>query len=214
MSVEAIRWARATKTGKATAKLVLLILADFADKDGVCWPSQKRIAEESDQSVDTVQRRLRDLEKADLIVRSRRHGRRGGRTSDLYELQMRPKRQSTALCKNSRIGAGQSRNSNEPKPQACGVHIEEPPTEPVLNKKSHGFLEARGLAKRNKPGRSASSSLDQGRMEAIIADRIGSNGWEIILSLPETEVEHLCQRQRRGALDDGAIAKLKRALLS
>lgn len=67
MSVEAMTWAFSQQTGSPSAKLVLLVLADYADERGSCWPSQRKIAAKSEQSIDSVQRRLIELQKQDLI---------------------------------------------------------------------------------------------------------------------------------------------------
>ncbi|WP_158008146.1 helix-turn-helix domain-containing protein [Methyloceanibacter superfactus] len=87
MSIPALAWARGVKTGSTSAKCVLFVLANYADPTGKCWPSQDLIAREAEQSTDTVQRRLRDLEEAGLIERCRRcrgGGRGRGRTADYY----------------------------------------------------------------------------------------------------------------------------------
>ncbi len=50
-------------------KLVLLAMADWARDDGRCWPSIKMLADKSGVSERTVQRMLREAEKAGLIER-------------------------------------------------------------------------------------------------------------------------------------------------
>lgn len=73
MSVEAMAWAfKQQFNGDATLKLVLLALCDHADDEHRCWPSQERLAAKSECSVDTVQRKLKNLEKLGLVVRRRR----------------------------------------------------------------------------------------------------------------------------------------------
>lgn len=69
MSFQATNWAVKQKTGSLSAKAVLMALANYAGQRGECFPSQDRLADETEQSVDTVQRRLRDLVKAGLIYR-------------------------------------------------------------------------------------------------------------------------------------------------
>src|SRR5471032_3392113 len=49
---------------------VLLCLANYADDKGRCWPSQERIAQQTEQSVDTVQRRIKKLEELGLLARN------------------------------------------------------------------------------------------------------------------------------------------------
>lgn len=60
------------KTGSPAAKIILLLLADRADERHSCWPSQNRLAEESEQSVESVRRHIRGLEDRGLISTERR----------------------------------------------------------------------------------------------------------------------------------------------
>jgi len=67
MSFEAMTWAIKKKTGSSTRKLILLLLADRANEDGVCWPSLSRIAEDCEISRDSVIRHIKQLERDGLI---------------------------------------------------------------------------------------------------------------------------------------------------
>lgn len=86
VSVRAIGWALEQLVGSSAGKCLLLVLANYADEKGTCFPGQERLAKETEQSVDSVQRRLKDLEALGLISRERRGGRGAGRTSDRYKL--------------------------------------------------------------------------------------------------------------------------------
>jgi hypothetical protein len=88
MSVQAITWALSIRAGSPSAKCVLLALANYANDRGQCWPSQKRLADETDQSVDSVQRRLRELEARGIITRFDRARRYGRRAVTVYGLCM------------------------------------------------------------------------------------------------------------------------------
>jgi DNA-binding transcriptional MocR family regulator len=70
------------------AKLVLVNLADHADASGRCWPKQKTISNETGLSVDTVQRRLEELETLGAVVREPRYKVTGARRSDLYHVTL------------------------------------------------------------------------------------------------------------------------------
>ncbi|MHA6687027.1 helix-turn-helix domain-containing protein [Mesorhizobium sp. A556] len=72
MSVHAMAWAKKQKTGSATRKLVLLTIADYANDDGVAWPSQQTIAAESELTDRSIRRALAELEKRDLLRREKR----------------------------------------------------------------------------------------------------------------------------------------------
>lgn len=82
MSFQTLEWARRRPLKSPSAKLVLLTLASYAGERGECFPSQARLAEDTAQSVDSVQRRLGELEKMGLLVRFRRMRPDGSRTSD------------------------------------------------------------------------------------------------------------------------------------
>lgn len=75
-------------TGSPQAKLILLLLANRANEDGVCWPSQINLAEQSEQSADTVQRHLKRLEEGHLIRRVRSRRTRGRWPGFIYQLLM------------------------------------------------------------------------------------------------------------------------------
>lgn len=69
MSIEALRWAMKVKAGNGSNKLVLFLLADkYNDDYNVAWPSVQWLADHTELSRRTVQRALRDLEAAGLII--------------------------------------------------------------------------------------------------------------------------------------------------
>jgi hypothetical protein len=69
MSFQAVTWAIGQTAGGPSAKAVLWAIANYANERWCAWPSQVRIAEESEQSPDTVQRRLGELEARGIIRR-------------------------------------------------------------------------------------------------------------------------------------------------
>jgi len=86
MSFQAMTWAVKQKVGNATGKAILLMLANYADQDGVCFPSQEKLAQECECTRQTVSRFLGDFEKRGLIVRVERRRQDGYRTSDEISL--------------------------------------------------------------------------------------------------------------------------------
>ncbi len=86
MSVEAMAWARKQRTKSAYEKLNLILLADHADEDGICWPSQKLLMQDGVQSADTVQRSMAGLEAGGFIERVRRHRTKGCWPGTVYRL--------------------------------------------------------------------------------------------------------------------------------
>ncbi|MFG1247630.1 helix-turn-helix domain-containing protein [Xanthobacter flavus] len=88
MSLEASAWAKRQFPGNVSAKATLCAIADYADEHGECWPSRRQLADDTNQSVETISRRLRDLEQAGYIERSERTRENGSRTSDHIRLLM------------------------------------------------------------------------------------------------------------------------------
>ncbi|MCS0497880.1 helix-turn-helix domain-containing protein [Ancylobacter sp. MQZ15Z-1] len=87
MSVQAVAWALDQYIRDAATKLVLISLANYADKKtGECWPTIARICEESCQSKSTVLRRLDWLVEHGLVVKSEMHETSGRQKANHYRL--------------------------------------------------------------------------------------------------------------------------------
>jgi DNA-binding transcriptional ArsR family regulator len=85
---EASVWARRQRLGDIGAKIILMLLADYSDDRGTCFPGIDRIAEETEQSKSTVLRKLRLLAELGLVTIERRHGEGGFRTSNRYVMDL------------------------------------------------------------------------------------------------------------------------------
>lgn len=82
MSARALNWAWEQVPTSKTAKLILVALADRADDDGVCWPSQKWLARKCrPMGVDGVRRAYASLVAEGLIVKEERIRRDDGTLS-------------------------------------------------------------------------------------------------------------------------------------
>lgn len=88
MSVQAITWALEQTVGSPTGKVILLCLANYADKNGACFPGHKTIADECEVSVRSVAEWMAKLEGLGLIERTRRFRNNGSRTSDSIILRL------------------------------------------------------------------------------------------------------------------------------
>lgn len=88
MSVVALAWAWKQPVKLPVDRLVLLAIADHAGDDHVAFPSQTTIAVKAMCSVDTVQRAIKRLENAGMLSRQRRGSHDGGRSSDLFRLNV------------------------------------------------------------------------------------------------------------------------------
>ncbi|ADU21917.1 MULTISPECIES: helix-turn-helix domain-containing protein [Ruminococcus] len=69
---------------------VFCYLCDRSNKKGECFPSSRTIAKDLNISRRTVFRALNDLEKEGFIKRKGRHRTSGGRSSNLYVLEVKP----------------------------------------------------------------------------------------------------------------------------
>lgn len=69
MSFQAVTWAIEQKAGGPSAKATLWSIANYANENWCAWPSQHTICRESEQSKDSVQRRIPELEAQGLLRR-------------------------------------------------------------------------------------------------------------------------------------------------
>jgi len=90
MSYSAMHWARGIKTGSSTLKAVLYAIANYADEEGLAWPSQKRLADDTELSERAVRNALATLEDMGIIDRQGRRGDKQTYKTDLIRLIMRP----------------------------------------------------------------------------------------------------------------------------
>lgn len=86
MSWQANVWAVEQEGLTPTEKLVLLILSNRADENGVCWPSKSYLAKHCNVSEATVKRTCRALKDRGLIVVSERRTGDGRQTTNIYRL--------------------------------------------------------------------------------------------------------------------------------
>lgn len=88
MGWRATQWAREQTTGSPGCKLVLMLLASYADDQGACYPSQGALAAGAEHSVDTVQRAILKLRAENLVSVHRKRTTGGKWTNCLYQLTM------------------------------------------------------------------------------------------------------------------------------
>jgi len=86
MSFQAMAWA-IKQPLKCSEKMVLLVLSNYADEIGICWPSQDRLSIDCGMSRYAIMRQLEHLEEYGLIVRQTRYENKKRRT-DLYHLNL------------------------------------------------------------------------------------------------------------------------------
>lgn len=126
MSVKAINWALELSI-PPTPKLVLVVLADYADEYGYAFPGGATIARRASISERTLTRVLADLEENGYLERERRSLLNGNRTSDGYRLLPdETNRQNGVL----------SRRQNEGVKTPTVASVGEPPVEPPVQEKA------------------------------------------------------------------------------
>lgn len=80
MSIEAISWVIKQDIPDGVAKLVAMVLADYADRHtGEAHPKIKQLAQACSQSERSVQRKLRVLQDLDVITIQNGHCPKSGR---------------------------------------------------------------------------------------------------------------------------------------
>lgn len=86
MSVQAITRAIELQGVSSSEKLLLIVLANYADKQDRCYPSHRTIAEDSCLSQRTILTLMKALEDRGLVVRRERRRADGSRSTDEIEL--------------------------------------------------------------------------------------------------------------------------------
>lgn len=87
MSIRAIDWAFRLDV-RGASKAVLIVLANFADEEAACFPSQARVARMAGLSERTVRSALEALIERGLVSRQARYGGAMGRKTDRYVLSL------------------------------------------------------------------------------------------------------------------------------
>ena len=90
MSVQAISAAFAVQGVTPSEKLVLLALANYADAEGRCWPSQSRLARDTGLTDRQIRRVFVSLMTAGLMSKQERRRPDGYRASDVITLTISP----------------------------------------------------------------------------------------------------------------------------
>jgi hypothetical protein len=135
MSVQAITGALAIQNVTYTEKLLLIVLANYADERGKCWPSQERLASDTCMTDRGVRKVFVSLEAKGLL--RRQHRRRAGKqTSDMITLLFQPEPRSAsngAQPEPDVVSAG-TRVTKQPEPRSAkpSLELKEPSTRATL----------------------------------------------------------------------------------
>jgi len=211
MSWRATAWAEQQVTGAPSRKLTLMILANYADDQGWCYPSQKTISKGSEQSQDTVQRNIRRLHQDGFIATISKRQRFGGRWPGyLYRLNLPWIDRASTEPQALRRGRAAPAPSTEP--QALRY-------EPLNNKSSEPpFVPQRTAhvadSQRTSGERRARPEIIQHRVALRLGAGDAEQGWIVFGSLPTHVRVQLEDLERRGELTEDVltIVRSERAL--
>ena len=237
MSWQATAWAVKQKTGSAGCKLLLLTLANYSDDTGCCWPGQDALKNDTEQSLDTIQRQLKRLEGLGLIrkiVRPMGPGRWSSRTYflNLTVTEMSKPQSAAQPDAKDRSPDGSSTTPQDARDNAAPDPVTMPHqtrdyTAPVrhessLDPKSEPSLETSsenpvtfGPAKKLKlSAAERQRAFKEGRngIEVIqnrIAQKLGFDGWEILGRLAPHELDRVTTLEERGRFTGAELELLR-----
>lgn len=225
MSWKVTAWAEKQRTGSASRKVLLLVLANYADEDGICWPSQETLASGTELSVDTIQRQLKRLEANGVISRWKRPARLGRWPGHAYRLNMfaaaspEPQNAARPTSDPGKMRSGNTASEPKSEPQAMR-HDPSTETSPerirtVVGKSDHPHPERplKGAVDK-KVGRSSRPTADGSEIvQNILAKRLGLGdiavGWALLGWLSDLERDALTEQQRSGLLSEDTLLKLR-----
>ena len=189
-------------------KLVLCRLALYRnEKSGRLDPSVIGLATATNLSQRGIQKILHAVEAAGWIKRQISGGGSGRRNS--YELTWPlSKDLQTPYAGSSLLHSetlNDSRVNPEPSLQKSRMAVRAN-TKHISN--SQGYVELGRSSVRHRPS-NRMAMPDQGRYEKEIADRLGTDGYALLMTLPEPEVTNLCRKQRYGNLSDLMLNELR-----
>ena len=104
MSLDALKWAWEQDCPNATAKLVLMALADHANSDGECWPSMKRVAKLTGISSRQVSTHIVTLESLGYVTKGNRRRHEGQLRGWEYRVNLHGEATSGSTLPVAKIG--------------------------------------------------------------------------------------------------------------
>jgi len=116
MSVQAIRWAMKQQVDGPAVKAALLVIAEHANPDGLCWPSVSKLAEEACTDPRSMRRFLTRLRDAGLLDIEASTGR-----LNRYRLRMETPDTQSGVTEDSQSGVA-PRTDSPPTPDSQSPH--------------------------------------------------------------------------------------------
>lgn len=221
MSWQATSWAQNRKTGSAARKAILLVLANYADEVGYCWPGQKTLSNATELSPDTVQRQIKKLAADGHITIEKRPRASGRWPAFAYRLHMHEPAitEPHGAARSSAVTQCHARTEPEPDPLSlrpgraapCGITgpqaLRHEPSEerPFESSPPRSPLNTAARAQR-------ATNQKRDRPEVIhhrIASKLGRGdvamGWNLLGVLSESSREFLTSCERQSGLTDAII---------
>lgn len=194
MSVEAI--SLALKSDLPTGqKFVLVALANYADDEWSCWPSQASLAADTSMDTRSVRRHLSGLEKAGIVHRVRRNKDNGARSSDYITINRKniPVRQKPTGQKTQNLpDTVPEEPSVEPSPLPIGNVFAD-----ARDDLAEAFDLWNALAERmGFPVVQSRNAKRKASLKARLRDGGGLSGWRVLLE--KIEASPYCRGEVNG----------------
>jgi hypothetical protein len=211
-----MNWALGVQLGGPGEKAVLMALANYADENNDCYPSQERLARETCQGVRTVQRHLATLQERGLIVKRARGGSGGGRWNNWYRLMVGAQPANLAPSSGgyppSATGLPATGGGSYPPPVAQEPSLEpplsEPPPEKTPSPDGDGAPDELALIPASKPTPAQTRAMT----DASLSDEFENQFWP---AYPRKVGKHAAlavyrRVRRKGATVDDVMAGVHR----
>lgn len=95
---------------KPTAKLIYIAIADFANDDGECFPSQRKLAEKASVSTSTIKYYIRAFESLGIIKTEQIYRNNGSKSSLFYKISTESKNLEKSKVENAYQKCRRSKN--------------------------------------------------------------------------------------------------------
>lgn len=180
MSWQATAWVSTVEAGGPSGKLLLYALANYADENGRCWPSDARLMADTEMAERTIRDWKRKLEEAGLVKVERRRTGGGTFQADEIRLAMAPvtaKRPPANAAGGDAVTTGISpqdhRHLTTAPPASDDIaYIEEPSEEPSVEPREGGAGDR--VCEESQP---ETPSRDDPKKFEMRVKRLGELGW-------------------------------------
>ena len=212
MSFKVVNWIMEQDVTDHACGRLMMVLGTHADDAGHCYPRISIIAGECSMSVRTVHRVLARIKErySHLLTWEAQNG-----SSNVYQFSCPDFRSSIVSSSANMVAEGSANPQAQTSQKGLRQQLADPPL-PIRWQNKNRHLTINSLKQRDRDpvprARSwpkGSGSKDRGTIEKQIADRIGPNGFEVLMQLEAERVDMLCALQRSGRLHDRDIAALR-----